>query len=263
MTANNGGSLLPFAFDDALVRVFTDEIGNPWFVAKDVCRVLGLENVSKAVSDLEDDEKGITISDTPGGNQSMLTISESGLYSLIFRSRKPEAKRFRKWVTSEVLPAIRKTGSYALGSAKRLAPPSSSAGLRPMLRERILSDALQAARLVGASTREEVRELYDHFCDLVSAGAFVPLTDNSPVRRWAAENLIAAPGTPGIQFKKLYADYCAWHVGNEDGAPNSFKTVAIELAGMFEKHASNKAYYRVRFTPKKERSTRENSRKAV
>ena len=87
--------------------------GNPWFIAQDVCLVLGLGNTSWSVNRLDDDEKGITINDTLGGNQKMLTVSESGLYALIFQSRKPIAKKFRKWVTSEVLPSIRKTGMYA------------------------------------------------------------------------------------------------------------------------------------------------------
>lgn len=87
--------------------------GNPWFVAKDVCGMLGLGNPSKALRALDIDEKGITTGNTPGGKQALATINESGLYSLILRSRKPEAKAFKKWVTSEVLPSIRKTGQYS------------------------------------------------------------------------------------------------------------------------------------------------------
>lgn len=92
--------------------------GEPWFVAKDVCDVLGLINSRKALLSLDADEKGVTISDTLGGKQEMATINESGMYSLIFQSRKPEAKRFRKWVTSEVLPAIRRQGFYIHPSAQ-------------------------------------------------------------------------------------------------------------------------------------------------
>ena len=75
-----------------------------------MCRALGLGNSSKAIMPLDDDEKGITISDTLGGKQEMTTINEPGLYSLILRSRKPEAKAFKRWITHEVIPAIRKTG---------------------------------------------------------------------------------------------------------------------------------------------------------
>lgn len=84
----------------------------PWFVAKDVCDCLGISNSRDAVSRLDADEKGVGKADTLGGCQDMTVISESGLYALIMRSTKPEAKPFRKWVTSEVLPTIRKTGMY-------------------------------------------------------------------------------------------------------------------------------------------------------
>lgn len=89
--------------------------GEPWFVAADVCRALGLGNSSKAVMPLDDDEKGITICNTPGGEQKMVIVSEPGLYSLIVRSRKPEAKAFKRWITHEVIPSIRKTGGYIAG----------------------------------------------------------------------------------------------------------------------------------------------------
>ena len=85
----------------------------PWFVAKDVCAALGIEwKGSGSIGPLDEDEKGAQIVSTLGGDQELLTINESGLYALIFQSRKAQAKLFRKWVTSEVLPAIRKTGQY-------------------------------------------------------------------------------------------------------------------------------------------------------
>lgn len=84
----------------------------PWLVAKDVCDVLGLGNPRTSLALLEDDEKGVHSMDTPGGSQEMTIVSEAGLYSLILRSRKPEAKEFKRWVTHEVLPALRKHGAY-------------------------------------------------------------------------------------------------------------------------------------------------------
>lgn len=92
--------------------------GEPWFIAKDICDVLGLTNSRKTLTALDDDEKGVTISDTLGGKQEMAIINESGLYHLIILSRKPEAKVFRKWITSEVLPSIRKNGFYVHPSMK-------------------------------------------------------------------------------------------------------------------------------------------------
>ena len=102
---------LNLSFEGRPVRV-VDRNGEPWWIARDVCDPLGLDNVSQAVSKLDPDERGIISSDTPSGPQDMLVINESGLYSLILRSRKPEAKRFKRWITHEVLPSIRKTGSY-------------------------------------------------------------------------------------------------------------------------------------------------------
>ena len=94
------------------VRAFSDENGEPWFVAADVCRVLALTNPSEAVKCLDDDEQSKYCLGSGGSDR--VIINESGMYSLIFRSRKPEAKKFRKWVTEEVLPSIRKTGSYSV-----------------------------------------------------------------------------------------------------------------------------------------------------
>lgn len=94
-----------------------DRNGEPWFVLADVCRVLEIGNPSQAASRLDEDEKATLINDEgrPGdGAQSFTIINESGLYSLILTSRKPSAKRFKKWVTSEVLPSIRKTGGYTI-----------------------------------------------------------------------------------------------------------------------------------------------------
>lgn len=94
------------------VRVVECE-GEPWFVAKDVCECLELTDVSKTISLLDDDEKGTNSIRTPGGEQQMLVVSEPGLYSLILRSRKPEAKAFKRWSIHEVVPSIRKRGLYA------------------------------------------------------------------------------------------------------------------------------------------------------
>ena len=84
----------------------------PWWVAKDICDVLEINNSRQALSYLDDDEKGVTTNDTPGGAQEMAIINEPGLYSLILRSRKPEAKAFKRWITHDVLPTIRKHGMY-------------------------------------------------------------------------------------------------------------------------------------------------------
>ena len=87
--------------------------GEPWFVAVDVCRALDIRNNRDALNRLDDDEKGVSLIDTPGGQQELTIINEPGLYSLVLGSRKPEAKAFKHWITHDVIPAIRKTGSYA------------------------------------------------------------------------------------------------------------------------------------------------------
>lgn len=105
---------IAFDFEDHAVRVIV-EAGETWFVASDICNALGYANSRKAVADhLDEDEKGVTTGYTLGGNQQLSVINESGLYSLIFGSKKPSAKRFKRWVTSEVLPSLRKNGSYHL-----------------------------------------------------------------------------------------------------------------------------------------------------
>ncbi len=103
--------IIPFEFEGASVRVVMTE-GEPRFVLADVCRVLAIANARDAGGRLDDDEKGVVTTDTLGGAQETTVINESGLYSLILTSRKAAAKRFKKWVTAEVLPDIRKHGGY-------------------------------------------------------------------------------------------------------------------------------------------------------
>lgn len=107
----------------AKVRVVGSPEAPEW-VAADVCAVLGLTNPSQALSGFADDEKGLSTADTPGGPQQVATVTEPGLYRLIFRSRKASAERFRRWVCHEVLPAIRRTGGYSLPQAAAPQPPS-------------------------------------------------------------------------------------------------------------------------------------------
>lgn len=97
------------------IRTITRD-GEPWFVATDVCRALEVGNSRQAVSRLDDDEKGVISTDTLGGRQEVGIINEPGLYTLVLGSRKPEAKAFKRWITHEVLPSIRKTGAYATDS---------------------------------------------------------------------------------------------------------------------------------------------------
>lgn len=92
------------------VRAIRDENGEPMFVAKDVCAALNI--APTAASRLDEDEKGLRLTQTPGGEQNVLLVTEPGFYKLVMRSRKPEAKAFQRWVTHEVLPALRRDGGY-------------------------------------------------------------------------------------------------------------------------------------------------------
>lgn len=121
--------------------------GEPWFVLRDVCGVLALGTPAKVAERLDEDEKGVSQIHTPGGDQSMTIINESGLYNVILRSDKPEAKPFRKWVTSEVLPTIRRHGMYATAETveKMLADPDTTIKLLETIKaEREARKALEA-----------------------------------------------------------------------------------------------------------------------
>jgi len=103
--------LIPFSFEGSEVRVLERD-GEPWWVLADVCKVLEHSNSRMMADRLDADEKGVSTVYTLGGVQEMTIINESGLWSLVLTSRKPAAKRFKKWVTSKVIPTIRKTGFY-------------------------------------------------------------------------------------------------------------------------------------------------------
>lgn len=106
--------IIPFDYNSQQIRVIKDEKGESWWVAKDVCDVLGIVDHKVALRKLDEDEKGEYRIPSLGGSQKTSVINESGLYTLILRSDKPEAKPFRKWITSEVLPTLFKTGTYSI-----------------------------------------------------------------------------------------------------------------------------------------------------
>ena len=110
------------------IRAVRDEDGEPTFVAKDVCRALGIGNSRQALQRLDNDEKGVSSIDTPGGEQQMQTVNEAGLYVLVLSSRKPEAKAFQRWVTHEVLPALRRSGGYIAGQESMSGAELAKAG---------------------------------------------------------------------------------------------------------------------------------------
>lgn len=135
-----------FEYDGRAVRTVLVD-GNPWWVLKDVCGVLGLGNTTRVAERLDEDELSqIHLTDSLGRQQETYTINESGLYSVLLRSDKPQAKPFRKWVTSEVLPEIRKTGHYQIVTA------ATTTEQRPLTTD----DYLKAAQIVSNCRNERL-----------------------------------------------------------------------------------------------------------
>lgn len=151
--------VMPFNFNGSDVRASVDDKGNPWFVAKDVCDVLGLSNVTEALRGLDDDEtNSIRNPEVNRGNPNLTIVSQSGLIALTLRSRKPEARKFRKWVTSEVVPAILNHKGYLTpeGVEEALTNPDFIIGLATKLKE----ERAKSAELAVANARvtaEKVR----------------------------------------------------------------------------------------------------------
>lgn len=160
--------LINFVFDDGergargVRAVMID--GEPWFVAADVCAALHLPDTHKAVARLDDDEKGRNSIPTLGGDQEMTVVNEPGLYSLVLGSRKPEAKRFKRWVTHEVLPSIRRTGAYvgagapapAVGAGAATGFLSHAADVT-VAADRMFRSLVRTARTAGMPTGAAIR----------------------------------------------------------------------------------------------------------
>lgn len=145
-------ALQNFAFEEHLVRA-VDVGGEPWFVGKDVCSVLDIRDYHQALEKLDGDERGGYTIPTPSGDQTMIVISEAGIYRLVFRSRKPEAERFKRWLAHDVLPQIRRTGSYA--------PQPDRPVLSELAADAPLASRIDAVRLAkGLFGAERARALW-------------------------------------------------------------------------------------------------------
>jgi anti-repressor protein len=141
-----------FTFKAFAVRAVTKN-GEPWFVAADVCNVLGVGNSSDAIARLPEQMKGVATIDTLGGAQQARVVNEAGLYKLAFTSRKPEAEAFTDWVASDVLPAIRKHGMYATPAtveAMLADPDTMIKTLQALKDERVKRLAAETALSVAA-----------------------------------------------------------------------------------------------------------------
>ena len=152
-----------FHFNVSDVRTALDEKGEPLFCGKDVCAVLEITDHHQALRTLDEDQRGMCNVHTPQGNQDMLFVNESGLYCLIFSSRKPEAKKFRKWVTGEVLPQLRKQGFYGqMPSSEQRLWRKMRVDLfvkidrikNPMIKLELLRDAIEVSLALRMPTKE-------------------------------------------------------------------------------------------------------------
>ena len=134
--------------------------GEPWFVAADVCKALLIVNSRDALTRIDDDEKGVVSTDTLGGRQEVTIVNEPGLYALILSSRKPEAKAFKRWITHEVIPAIRKHGAY-------ISPNAEAVQVTPTIEQYIAS-----ARIIATCRADRLRMVIEL---LDKAGISMPM----------------------------------------------------------------------------------------
>lgn len=146
------------------IRALVDSQGAPAFVAKDVCLALGIGKYRDAVSTIDDDERGSVLVDTPGGKQQMTTVTEPGFYKLVMRSRKPEAKAFQRWVTHEVLPALRRDGGYMVA---RDETPEQTMARAVLLAQQTIDR--QRSRIAGLEAENEEMRPKALFADAVAA----------------------------------------------------------------------------------------------
>ena len=169
-----------------------DMNGEPWMVGKDVAQALGYgegKSLANAVANhVDPEDKGVTELMTPGGKQKMVVINESGLYSLVLSSKLPGAKRFRRWVTGEVLPSIRKHGAYMAPETlqKALLNPDTMIQLCQQLKD----EQERNARLKAANERLEPAARYAHDCLLADGGRL-------------ASSIAQEYGMSAIKFNKL------------------------------------------------------------
>lgn len=191
MSKSTGASALTrFTFKSTDVRTIEKD-GLIWFVASDIAKALGYADAAQMTRNLDDDERGLHNVQTPSADQQMVIINESGLYHALLKSRKPEAQPFRKWVTAEVLPAIRKEGSYkpeAAPAQKALPkPPAISAELHSRINRRAWELSHAAYELYRRQMQEDI---------MVEKGHTRP-EDWQPVecRRHVLESIEVAAGT--------------------------------------------------------------------
>lgn len=186
--------------------------GQPYFVGKDVAGILGYSNTRKALIDhIDEEDKGVTKCDTLGGKQDLIIINESGLYSLILSSKMPNAKKFKRWVTNEVLPAIRKHGLYATDDL--IANPDLAIAAFTALKvEREKNKELMAAVAIGQQQIAEMKPKATYYDVVLKCRDAVNISVIAKDYGWSAMRMNEYLHEKGIQFKQgdiwlLYQKY--------------------------------------------------------
>lgn len=192
--------------------------GEPWWVLSDVCKVLELSSPHKIADRLDTDEKGRNLIPTPGGSQEMTIINESGLYSVILRSDKPQAKPFRKWVTSEVLPTIRRHGAYMTEQTieKALFNPDFLIELAQQLKdERAKSKRLETTVAVQEQQIAELQPKASYYDVVLNCKDLLSIGKIAKDYGWSAREMNQVLHSLGVQYKQgrtwlLYQKYASY-----------------------------------------------------
>ena len=172
-----------------------------WFVAADVCRVLDITNPTMAVGRLDDDEKGLSSIETLGGDQQMVVVNEAGLYALILTSRKPQAKEFKRWVTHDVLPSIRKHGLYAVDEVLKN-PDLLIGALMELKKEREEKKRLELENAVKAQQIAEMQPKVSYYDIVLACPDLVTITQIAKDFGMSAKKLNKILKEKKIQFKQ-------------------------------------------------------------
>lgn len=176
--------------------------GEPYFVGKDVTEILGYSNSRKAIGDhVDEEDKGVTKCDTLGGAQDMVIINESGLYSLILSSKLPSAKRFKRWVTSEVLPAIRKHGVFAMDDIVNNTDALIEA-LKAFKAERLQRMALEEENAVQKQQLVEMKPKASYYDVVLNSPSLVAISEISKDYGWSATRMNQYLHNKGVQYKQ-------------------------------------------------------------
>lgn len=217
-------NIVAFKYNEQQVRTI-EKNGEPWFVGKDVAEILGYSDTAQAVrKHIDNEDKGVVEMTTPGGKQPVTIINESGLYSLILSSKLPTAKKFKHWVTSEVLPSIRKTGEYKI-------TPAQQNRLDIMERNSRAREASLWLRISAQVKSDTYRQVCASYASTVLAGREVIPLPQTTQHHYSATEIGAmfgvskqAIGNLANTYGMKTDEYGAWY---HDKSPYSAKEVDV------------------------------------